>query len=390
MNKQKILKYTIIVVAIILLIWKVVDFNRNNIDEQQFIYLAKSWMHGKLFFITVPGGWGDTALFNGHHYWPLGPLPALLAIPFLVFYKNLQQHDLSILFNIVNIILLFRIAKKSTGKNTDSLWLTFAFVFATAYLYIAAKPWSWYFAQVVGVTFLLLAIQEFMDKKRYALIGLWIGFAIATRLNLVLATIFFVLQILFEKDNKSLKIKNFLALSLPIFVIALGLGFYNFARFGSFFELGYSYQLLYNEPAENIKYGIWSLIHFPANIYYFLLRGPDPVFLPGTKVLTSPYLKPDIWGMSIILTSPIFLWIFSKRPKSKDVTFAWITIIIMLIAILGYYGIGVRQYGYRYAIDFYPFLYLILCYFFRDKIPLPFKIIAIAAAALNIYMIPLV
>ena len=380
-----------LILIIFLIAWgifKVIKSDRHDGSEQQFIFLAKSFLQHKLYFTSIPGYWGDTAFFNGQHFWPLGPLPAFLDMPFVLFINNFQQHTLVIILNMINLLLLFLIAKKIIGRTTDSLWLAGAYVFSSAYLYIALKPWSWYYSQVLVTTLILLALLEFFNKRRMLLIGAWIGLAVMTRVNIILSLIFFLPIIWLTKTDRTTKIKETLKLLLPIGLALILLMIYNFYRFGNVFEFGYSYQLLYGEPARNFSQGMWSFIHFPANLYYFLLKGPDPIFLAGTKILTYPFLQPDIWGMSILFTSPIFLWIFSKPFKNRETILAAITSLVILFFLLGYYGIGVRQYGYRYALDFYPFLFIILAYASKEKVPLLFKIVAIAAALFNFFLIP--
>ncbi|OGD95046.1 hypothetical protein A3F02_01220 [Candidatus Curtissbacteria bacterium RIFCSPHIGHO2_12_FULL_38_9b] len=60
--------------------------------------------------------------------------------------------------------------------------------------------------------------------------------------------------------------------------------------------------------------------------------------------------------MSIFILSPILLLIVRTDSKRKIVKISFITILATLIPILLYYGIGWRQIGYRYALDFAPFL----------------------------------
>src|SRR5580700_3478290 len=50
--------------------------------EQQFAFLARSFLHGDLAFQQDPGeSWADTSPHDGHYYWPLGPLPAVILMP---------------------------------------------------------------------------------------------------------------------------------------------------------------------------------------------------------------------------------------------------------------------------------------------------------------------
>jgi hypothetical protein len=100
-----------------------------------------------------------------------------------------------------------------------------------------------------------------------------------------------------------------------------------------------------------------------------------------------PFLKPDIWGMSILFTSPILLWGFRASWKKREVWLSILTSALMLFVLLGYYGIGVRQYGYRYALDFYPFLFIMLAYAQQERLSWLFRIIVILSFLFNWYLI---
>jgi hypothetical protein len=355
--------------------------------QQEFVYLAKSFVEGHLYFTSSPGLWYDTSYYHGHYYWPLGPLPAIILMPFVAFFGlAVRQGYFLALFNLINLFLLQKVGRKITQNPITSLWLSFAYVFGTEYLNVARGPWSSYFAQAVATAFLLLALYEFLHEKRWWLIGLYTAFGVATRIDIVVAGFFFCFAILFEHESRSQKIKHMLHFSLPVVLSVALLMAYNFFRFDNIFESGYGLQSLYGELAVNRQYGLWSLIHFPGNLYYFFLRGPIGVFIPGTKVLTYPYLRADGWGMSIFFTSPIFFWVVKAPWKNRTVQLSALTSILMLVVFLGYYGIGFYQFGYRYALDFYPFLFLVLAYAATEKFNFPMKVVALASFILNWYM----
>jgi hypothetical protein len=355
---------------------------------QQFVYLAKSFLDGHLYFTVIPEGWGDTFYYQGQHYWPLGPLPAFILMPFVaVFGMAVRQGYLLFMFNILNLFLLYKVAWKITQNHVTSLWLSVAYVFATAYLFIALVPGSWFFAHAIVTSFLLLAIYEFFYEKRWWLIGLYIALGLATRVDVVFAAVFFVFSIVLDEENKARKMRELSWFSLPIAMSIVLLMIYNYLRFRNIFETGYGSPILYDEQATaNRGYGIWSLIHFPANLYYFFLKGPSGVFIPGTKVLTYPYLRTDGWGMSIIFTSPIFFWILKAPLKKTAVWLSLLTSLLMLIFFLGYYAIGFFQYGYRYALDFYPFLFVAVAYAAKSEFSLPMKVITLSSFLFNYYL----
>ncbi len=355
---------------------------------QQFVYLAKSFLDGHLYFTSVPEGWGDTSYYLGHHYWPLGPLPAIILIPLVaVFGMTVRQGYLLFMFNMLNLFLLHKIARKITQNHVSALWLCTAYVFGTSYFSIALVPWSWYFGQVIANSFLLLALYEFFYERKWWLIGFYTALGTATRINIVLAAVFFFFPIVLGDEKKSRKVMCLAQLCIPVAVSVAMLMAYNFLRFGNILEFGYGLQILYDgHETANRAYGIWSLVHFPANLYYFLLNGPIGVFTPGTKVLAYPYLRADGWGMSILFTSPILLWIFKAPWKNSVVRLSVLTGLLMFIVFLGYYGIGFYQYGYRYALDFHPFLFVALAYAAEAEFSFPMKIMVLSSFLFNYYL----
>jgi hypothetical protein len=184
------------------------------------------------------------------------------------------------------------------------------------------------------------------------------------------------------------KTKQLVFLLLPIGISLAMLFLYNYFRFHSFFDQGYTTQHLSNPYLQaNRTKAIWGLIHIPANLYYFLFRGPDAVFVPNTQILTYPFLKINGWGMSIFFTSPMFLWIAKAPFRKKEVFLASITSLLIALSIFGYYGIGFDQFGYRYAIDFYPFLFIILLYAVHKRTSVLLKAIIVFSFFFNFFLL---
>jgi hypothetical protein len=196
-----------------------------------------------------------------------------------------------------------------------------------------------------------------------------------------------VLSILLTDETRRTRFRQTISLCAPIAVAILALCAYNYFRFNSPFEFGYRYQMIDGEPAANRSYGLWSFVHFPANLYFLLFKGPEGVFLPGTKVPAFPYIRPDRWGMSILFTSPILLWGLTAPKNDQMVRLCLVTVGVMLFVLLGYYGIGVRQFGYRYALDFYPFLFVLLAKSCELRFTPAMQILIAVSAALNWHLI---
>lgn len=358
-------------------------------QQEQFISLASSFLQGKLYFSSATF---DAALHNGHYYWPLGPFPAILLMPFVyLFGSAMQQEYLLFLLNILNMFLLFRITEKLTGNLTNSLMMSFAILFSTAYLGIALTPSPWSLGQIVGFTLILLTMEAYFFNRSWLLIGIYLALAYATRVSLIFTSIFFILLLLNSRLSNKIKFKNSILVIIPIILSIVIIGLYNYARFGSTFETGYSLQPL-GWGWHKQDFQLWSIKNFPTHLYTLFLKMPDAIYVPETKtkIMQFPYLRVDGSGLSIFFTSTIFVWILFSNWKELIVKFAAINCLVSIFAISGSFTTGGWHYGYRYAIDFYPMLFIILLHSFKKDVSYKFLVVAIAGFLINLYFINMI
>lgn len=354
-------------------------------QQEQFVNLASSFLQGKLYFLSDTF---DASLFNNHLYWPLGPLPAIILMPFVYIFGDLMKQGYLLFFlNLINIFLLIRITKKLGNSINNAIIISFAVLFSTAYLGIALIPWSWYYAQTLGFCLILLALEAYFFKRSWLIIGIFIGLAYTTRVSLIFITFFFILNLFYSNLSNQIKFKRLTLLLLPIVVSITLLGFYNYFRFGNPMETGYSKQILYGPVATKRDLGLWNLNHIPGNLYYMFLKIPDPIFIPNTYIPQFPFLKIDGSGLSILFTSPIFIWILFSNWQEPKIRFAGITTLIMIFILCGSFTNGSWQFGYRYGIDYYPMLFIILVHSFKRNVSYKFLIVAIMGFLSNLYFI---
>ena len=339
--------------------------NLNNRGEQQFALLADSFLHGRLSFAEAPGGsWGDTALAHGEHYWPLGPLPAVVLMPFEVFAKDgtFYQGYLQPVLVIGVLAVVFWMARRIGYKKEDAAYLAFGFAFSTTFLGVALWPWSWYFSQVLCCLLVFGAIVEMLGRRRAWVVGILFALVLATRVTAALGLLWCVGEIVCERGRTVRgKMGALTVMGLPCTVVLAGLLWYNHARFGSAFEQGYAAQMIPTHAMAERGVGIFSARHLPGNLYWMLLAGPTPVRADQVSLLLKwPYFVANPWGMSLFLTSPCFVLLFSLRYRDTTSRLLWLAVVVIALPILFYYGVGYRQFGYRYALDFMPLLYCLL------------------------------
>ena len=170
--------------------------NMQPVHEQQFVFLAESFLKGELHFLEQPSpiiGWGDTSPYKGNHYWPLGVFPAILLTPGVaLFGKSFHQGYIAITFTVISAILLVKIARHYTKDKNKALFLCTTYIFGSAYIMVTMFPVSWYFAHVVATTLLLGALYSTILKRSALLSGGLFAGAFLTRISVFFGILFFI------------------------------------------------------------------------------------------------------------------------------------------------------------------------------------------------------
>lgn len=343
--------------------------------------LAESFSKGQVFLNPINRPTTDIVDIGGRQYLYFGPFPSLILAPVFFLFGYSDQSALGFLSLIITLLAIVFIAKKLNYALSDAVWLSIAFCFSTVFFGVSILPLSSWVVQAVGVAATFLAIGEFLYKKRPLVIGSLIAAAGMTRLGLYAGIIFFVLVFLNDRD----RLKKILLLLMPIFFSLLLLSAYSHKRFRSWFETGYKFQstALSYPMSKNIIPGLVSLTHVPTNLYVLLLKAPDPVVEPyGGFVLKFPYLRADAWGMGILFTSPFFIFLINLK-KSKYFFPLLITTVLLALPSLVYFGIGYSQFGYRYSLDFLPFLFLLLLTSLNQKLLFRHKLFIVVGVIFN-------
>jgi hypothetical protein len=311
---------------------------------------------------------GDVSDYFHNFYLYFGPFPSIILMPFVkLFGKEFPQVLIGITSLILSFIASYKISRTVKFNITDSLWLSLFLVFSTVLLASGLINITAYQVEVISVPLLLFAIYEYLNKRRFLLIGVFLGLAVFTRIFLLLTLIFFILEFLQKRISK----REIVLLLIPVIFLTSLYGLYNQRRFHSFFETGINYSIsLKTFPLNsNLSYGMFSPIHIPANLYSLFIMPPEPLLQNNTGfTLKFPFLKVNPWGLAIWYTSPLFLVLFYKFKKNKYTKSLVVTIITLLLPLLMFYSIGFSQYGYRYTLDFLPFLFLLLLFSLKEKL----------------------
>ncbi|MCW4019570.1 MAG: DUF2723 domain-containing protein [Candidatus Bathyarchaeota archaeon] len=360
-----------------------------------YVRLADAFLHGRLYLLDNPS-WLNELVHNptgAGFYTVYPPLPAVLMTPLVaLFGLELNQTLVSVFVGAATVVTAYFVTKsvlrkaendKKQGQNRRTyLWGAVLFGFSTIFWWLASVGSVWLIAQVFSAFFLLLAIHEAFNKARPFVMGLLLGASYWCRLPTILGVFFFAglisarqqSQGWAEKIRKSFKPLLLLAAGAGVFV-AFNMA-YNYVRFGAAFDVAYwMIPGILDEPWFHL--GLFNLAYIPENLVPFLTGLP-------TFTSAAPYMVVPITGLAIWFTTPAF--IFALRSNLRDaVTWcAWAAAFAIAFVIFTK-GLSGWGFGYRYAVDFYPFLFVLAVRGMGVKLRWYHKLLIIAGIVVNLW-----
>jgi hypothetical protein len=363
---------------------------------QQYSLLAEAFLEGRLDVRPDASAYDEPTHHEGARYVPMGPAPAVLLMPFVAaghaFGFFFRQGYLAPLLSAGVLWLAWRLALGLGHRREDAFLLAFAYVFGSAYVGQAAIPISNFFAHVVVTALLLAALLEQEGRRRPLVLGALLAAAMATRFTAATSVLYFAASALLAPGAPVERVRRLAWMALPLLAVGALLLAYNAARFGDPFDTGYATQAVPDAAQHAARsYGLTSLRHLPGNLYYMLLSLPLPVFAEGTmSVFTAPFFRPNPWGMSLFVTSPWLAYLFALRRPDRRTKLLLVTAACVAAPLLLTWSMGYAQYGYRFALDFLPFLWLAVAAGMRERfggLTTGFKALVVAAALVNAWLL---
>jgi hypothetical protein len=345
--------------------------------QNHFIYLSDAFLHGRLGVTGGGTSLAEIVPYNGSYYVVYPPMPAVLLLPFVaVFGTTFDQGLMSILLACLCVAATWFLLKKTGVKGNKALWLTALFGFGTCFWFLASVGSSWYIEHVSAVLFLILAIILALYKKSPFIIGVLLGFAFLSRLPVILSFTFFLFLIYEQNSGWKPRLKQ-----AAYFLIGLGIlvgvyELYNFGRWGVFSDLGYTLiPGIQQDPY--FTSGIFNLSYIPRHIYAILFQGP-------ILLNSFPYFEPNWMGLGLFFTTPAFIYIF-KGPWNRLSKYAALAVVCILPILITHGTVGFTQFGYRFSLDFTPFLMLLAAKGMRENLGWEEKALIILSILVNLW-----
>jgi hypothetical protein len=318
----------------------------------------------------------DTVNVGGRYYLALGPLQLLPYVPFAAVpaLQGIGRYLASLLFGIPAAWLSLPLARAFGAKGADAFWIAAFTAFGSLLFYVSVLGDMYYLAHAEAFLALALFLLEWAGRRRPVALGALLAVSFLARPTTVLAAVPFGLVLLW-KQRLELRAaaRSALAFSLPIAGAIAFYGWFNWVRFGSPLESGYAISLL-TEPSLEARraLGVFSIRQIPENLRLALLA------LPGL-ISHFPFFQPSQFGMSMLLVSPALLTSAWAGFRDRTAQLLWVAAALVAVPVLLYYGGGYWQYGFRYSLDFTPFLVALMAIGSRRWIGLPERVLVLAS-----------
>ncbi|MFM9903356.1 MAG: hypothetical protein ACKVQJ_02160 [Pyrinomonadaceae bacterium] len=377
------------VIAALSIATAVVYFFSNPKPQTFYDYtfrVAANMLGGRVAFTSPQPTWlNEFVPFEGFYYsvFPLGAVLSMMPAAMLKTLGLITEMPGALIAAIlagVVCFLLLKIAARYDVSRSRRVLMTLGVLFGTFMWTNLTFEGAWQLALGFAMVGEIGAFYFTVYDRRPLIAGVFFALAFGNRTeNLLTAPVFMYLltrpgsepaasaagQFAEAKTTKdaaswppahaggSDKLRRLTAFGAVPFVLGVATLIYNYARFHSFTDFGYSrIPGVLEEPWYN--HGIFSLYYIPRQAWEMLIKFWD--WKSG-----FPYFVPNGFSSSILLSSPFLLFLLRFGSRDRAVKYAcWAAVVILTFLLWIHGNSGGWQFGYRYAMVLLPWIFVIL------------------------------
>lgn len=325
--------------------------------------VAGRLLTGAISLAEPPPPWlNEFVPFRGGYYsvFPLGAVVSMVPAALLKavgLIRDMPGAWIAAILAGATAWLLLAIAEKYEAPRLRAILMTAGILFGTWMWTNLTFAGAWQLALGFAVVGELGAIYFTIFDRRPLLAGAFFALAFGNRTEILLtAPIFFYFlnRTSAKKTTDEVKpLVTFAKFAAIPFVLGVATLSYNFVRFGSISDFGYArIPGVLEEPWY--RHGIFSTQYMPDQAWQMLLKLWD-------VVPSFPYILPDPFSSSILLSSPFLVLILRIGAKDGAVKLAaWLAITALTFVLWMHGNAGGYQFGYRYAMVLLPWAFIIL------------------------------
>lgn len=342
--------------------------------------LADAFLNGRLHLVEDRPWLELVPRPGGGQYVPLPPVPALTIVPATFLLGELDGNVYASMVGGINVFLACWLLHGWGVAPSPRRWIVIGFAFTTHW-WVAGMAGPHHYAELCAVMFGLAGLNVAVRGGPSLVAGLLLGLAAGSRVPVGLALpAFAALYAWRPSDGWRVRTAHGWLVA-GVAVVALGLAWYNIARFGSPFEFGYSRipsgdagGLITDEPW--FSEGLLSPTYIPRHLKVMFV---DTFHL----VEQAPFLQPSWSGASLVVTAPfLFGALLARGPL---VGWLWLGVVLVMLPDVMWGSWGFAQFGYRRILDAVPLLLVLLGIAFRERIGWFWKAAVVIGVAVHAY-----
>jgi hypothetical protein len=339
-------------VAAVYLVTAALSIAAHGLTPDRMMIVAEQVLRGHLDS-PVLAGHADTVAVSGRYYLALGPLQLLPYLPFAAIpdLQGVGRYAAGLEFGIPAGCLALPLMRAFGAQGSTAYWLASFTAFGTLLFFSSVLGNMYYLAHAESFLALTLFLIEWAGRRRPAVLGICLGASFLARPTTILAALPFGLYLVWTRRAQLWEaIRSVVGFGLPLGAAVATYGWFNWVRFGSVLESGYSISILVQETLEGRRaLGLFSIAHVPENVRLALFSWPH-------LTRRFPFVIPDPEGMSMVLVSPALITAARAGWRNREAGVLWLAAVLVAVPVFLFYGGGADQYGFRYSLDFTPFL----------------------------------
>ena len=332
-----------------------------------FVWQADAFLHGQLALRQEPPNLNDWVFQDQRWYVSFPPFPAVVMMPFVALF-GLGFNDVwfTLVLAALNVAIFYRLLRRVQESRPQWQHAAFAFIlgFGTLAWTCGIRGEVWFTAETLGVTLTLLYLHAALQARYPITAGLAVACAAITRTPLAFSAVFFLFEALTPdgpveaarlRDARRWKaaLPKLVPYLLAIVAVAVPMAWANYVRFGSLGEFGHSH-LYANRVNQQIQqFGLFHYAFLERNLHAAFTRLPEIQLHPLRLGFNGE-------GMSLFVTTPLFLYLLWPAEKPRLHRALWITTALVAVPGFFYQNSGWFQFGFRFSLDYTPYLVLLL------------------------------
>jgi hypothetical protein len=338
--------------------------------QQHFDYtarIASALLHGNLGIRGNPPSWlNEMVPGDGGRYYSVFPLGAVLSlVPVALLQtagliQNFPGRVSAALIAGLCVYFFFQLSALEGKSLARRIVLALVPIFGTWVWCNLGFGGAWHIALGFALLGEVAALYFTLVEPRPLIAGAFFALSFGNRTELILSLpIYLYLLVrpagaaggLADLRRQFLeKLSGLIRFLIVPTVLGVLTAAYNFARFHSIFDFGYSHiPHVLQEPWY--QHGLFSLHAIPWNVHKMLFEGFG-------DIPTFPYFRLYPFGCSIFLASPFLFLLFREGGNYKGT--AWVAIGMLTFALWCHGNPGGWQFSYRYGIILIPWMFLLV------------------------------